>query len=108
MYLILKCYLYLAELALKAQQLATEIEAHKVTQENLEQARRDVKKKNVLSLEMKDYERSMKELSTKMEESKKKIIQVFFSYFLKLVLIKRNVTKLYPCKFYVFFGSQNQ
>ncbi|CAB3237421.1 unnamed protein product [Arctia plantaginis] len=65
-----------AESALKTQQLATEVEAHKVTQENLEKARRDVKMKNVLSLEMKDYERSMKELSTKMEESKKKIIQM--------------------------------
>ncbi|XP_075983314.1 uncharacterized protein LOC142981334 isoform X2 [Anticarsia gemmatalis] len=65
-----------AELALKTQQLATEVEAHKVTKDNLEKARRDVKKKNVLSLEMEDYERSMKELSTKMEESKKKIIQM--------------------------------
>lgn len=52
------------------------MEAHKVTKDNLEKARRDVKKKNVLSLEMEDYERSMKELSTKMEESKKKMMQV--------------------------------
>ncbi|PZC87166.1 hypothetical protein B5X24_HaOG201402 [Helicoverpa armigera] len=65
-----------AELACKTQQLATEVEAHKVTKDNLEKARRDVKKKNVLSLEMEDYERSMKELSTKMEESKKKMMQM--------------------------------
>ncbi|XP_022820256.1 GRIP and coiled-coil domain-containing protein 2 isoform X1 [Spodoptera litura] len=65
-----------AELALKTQQLATEVEAHKVTKDSLEKARRDVKKKNVLSLEMEDYERSMKELSTKMEESKKKMMQM--------------------------------
>ncbi|KAJ8733946.1 hypothetical protein PYW07_014497 [Mythimna separata] len=65
-----------AELALKTQQLATEMEAHKVTKDSLEKARRDVKKKNVLSLEMEDYERSMKELSTKMEESKKKMMQM--------------------------------
>lgn len=61
---------------MKTQQLATEVEAHKVTKDSLEKARRDVKKKNVLSLEMEDYERSMKELSTKMEESKKKMMQV--------------------------------
>ena len=67
------------ELALKTQQLATEMEAHKATKDNLEKARRDVKKKNVLSLEMEDYERSMKELSTKMEESKKKMMQVYFT-----------------------------
>lgn len=65
-----------AELALKTQQLATEAEAHKITKDSLEKARRDVKKKNVLSLEMEDYERSMKELSNKMEESKKKMIQM--------------------------------
>lgn len=60
----------------KNQQLAAEIEAHKTTKDNLEKARRDAKKKNVLSLEMEDYERSMKELTTKMEEKKKKMIQV--------------------------------
>lgn len=60
----------------KNQQLAAEIEAHKTTKDNLEKARRDAKKKNVLSLEMEDYERSMKELTTKMEENKKKMIQV--------------------------------
>lgn len=60
------------------QQLAAEIEAHKCTKEQLEKALRDVKKKNVLSLEMEDYERSMKDLTSKMEENKKKIIQVVF------------------------------
>lgn len=67
---------------MKTQQLATEMEAHKVTKDNLEKARRDVKKKNVLSLEMEDYERSMKELSTKMEESKKKMMQVDFTVYI--------------------------
>lgn len=66
---------------MKTQQLATEVEAHKVTKDSLEKARRDVKKKNVLSLEMEDYERSMKELSTKMEESKKKMMQVSLDCF---------------------------
>lgn len=61
---------------LKSQQLTAELEAHKITKSQLERALKDVKKKNVLSLEMEDYERSMKELSTKMEENKKKIIQV--------------------------------
>lgn len=61
------------------QQLGAEIEAHKCTKEQLEKALRDVKKKNVLSLEMEDYERSMKDLTTKMEENKKKIIQVVFN-----------------------------
>ncbi|XP_026726174.1 GRIP and coiled-coil domain-containing protein 2-like isoform X1 [Trichoplusia ni] len=65
-----------AELVCKTQQLSSEIEAHKVTKENLEKAKRDIKKKNVLSLEMEDYERSMKELSNKMEESKKKMMQM--------------------------------
>ncbi|RVE50995.1 hypothetical protein evm_004404 [Chilo suppressalis] len=65
-----------AELDAKSQQLTAEIEAHKVTKENLEKARRDAKKKNVLSLEMEDYERSMKELTAKMEEKKKKMVQM--------------------------------
>ncbi|KAJ2943788.1 hypothetical protein O0L34_g8108 [Tuta absoluta] len=65
-----------AELQSKTQELAAEIEAHKTTKENLEKARRDVKKKNVLSLEMEDYERSLKDLTTKMEESKKKMVQM--------------------------------
>lgn len=70
-------YLYiLGELAAKSKELAAEIEAHKVTKEQLEKARKDVKKKSVLSLEMEDYERSMKELTLKMEESKKKMVQV--------------------------------
>lgn len=56
--------------------MTTEIEAHKVTRDQMEKARRDVKKKSVLSLEMEDYERSMKELTTKMEENKKKMVQV--------------------------------
>lgn len=60
----------------KEQQLFTEIEAHKTTKEQLEKAKRDIKKKSVLSLEMEDYERSMKELTTKMEEKRKKMIQV--------------------------------
>ncbi|XP_050673315.1 GRIP and coiled-coil domain-containing protein 2-like isoform X2 [Leptidea sinapis] len=65
-----------AELAAKNQELATEINSNKSTKEQLEKALRDVKKKNVLSLEMEDYERSMKELTSKMEENKKKIIQM--------------------------------
>lgn len=52
------------------------MEAHKVTRDQMEKARRDVKKKSVLSLEMEDYERSMKELTTKMDENKKKMVQV--------------------------------
>ncbi|XP_046968191.1 GRIP and coiled-coil domain-containing protein 2 [Vanessa cardui] len=65
-----------AELLTKSQLLSSEIEAHKVTKGQLEKAIKDVKKKNVLSLEMEDYERSMKELTTKMEDNKKKIIQM--------------------------------
>ncbi|CAH0747267.1 unnamed protein product [Diatraea saccharalis] len=65
-----------AELEAKSQQLTAEIDAHKITKENLEKARRDAKKKNVLSLEMEDYERSMKELTTKMEEKKRKMVQM--------------------------------
>lgn len=65
-----------AELEAKNQLLEAEIVAHKVTQENLEKSKRDVKKKSVLSLEMEDYERSMKELTTKMEEDKKKMVQM--------------------------------
>ncbi|XP_045760555.1 GRIP and coiled-coil domain-containing protein 2 isoform X2 [Maniola jurtina] len=65
-----------ADILMKKQQLATEVESHKITKEQLEKALRDVKKKNVLSLEMEDYERSMKDLTTKMEENKKKIIQM--------------------------------
>lgn len=71
---------------MKSKQLAAEMEAHKVTKDNLEKARRDVKKKNVLSLEMEDYERSMKELSTKMEESKKKIMQASLTIYLMFYL----------------------
>ncbi|XP_049887627.1 GRIP and coiled-coil domain-containing protein 2 [Pectinophora gossypiella] len=65
-----------SELHTKTEELASEVEAHKATKESLERARRDVKKKNVLSLEMEDYERSMKELTAKMEESKKKMVQM--------------------------------
>ncbi|XP_072935865.1 uncharacterized protein [Epargyreus clarus] len=65
-----------AELRVTSQQLNAEIEAHKSTKEQLEKALRDVKKKNVLSLEMEDYERSMKDLTIKMDESKKKIVQM--------------------------------
>ncbi|KAI8430012.1 hypothetical protein MSG28_000458 [Choristoneura fumiferana] len=64
------------ELSNVNQRLSAEIEAHKATKDSLEKARRDVKKKNVLSLEMEDYERSMKELTTKMEEKVKKIVQM--------------------------------
>lgn len=71
--------LYPAELTNKTQLLSSEIEAHKVTKESLEKARRDIKKKSVLSLEMEDYERSMKELTIKMEENKKKMVQVGYS-----------------------------
>lgn len=75
---------------MKTQQLATEVEAHKVTKDSLEKARRDVKKKNVLSLEMEDYERSMKELSTKMEESKKKMMQVSLDcYYIRIYTITK-------------------
>ncbi|CAH2099762.1 unnamed protein product [Euphydryas editha] len=65
-----------AELLLKSQQLTSELEAHKITKSQLEKALKDVKKKNVLSLEMEDYERSMKELTNKMDENKKKIVQM--------------------------------
>ncbi|XP_053601866.1 GRIP and coiled-coil domain-containing protein 2 isoform X2 [Plodia interpunctella] len=65
-----------AELESISKQLAAEIEAHKATKDQLDKARRDAKKKNVLSLEMEDYERSMKELTTKMEEKKKKMVQM--------------------------------
>ncbi|XP_068628482.1 GRIP and coiled-coil domain-containing protein 2-like [Battus philenor] len=65
-----------ADLLAKSQLIIAEKEAHKITKEQLEKALRDVKKKNVLSLEMEDYERSMKELTTKMEENKKKIVQM--------------------------------
>lgn len=65
-----------AELNLKNQELASEVDAHKATKDSLEKAKKDVKKKNVLSLEIEDYERSLKELSTKMEEKKKKMVQV--------------------------------
>ncbi|XP_050349638.1 GRIP and coiled-coil domain-containing protein 2 [Nymphalis io] len=65
-----------AELVKKSQQLSAETDAHKITKGQLEKAIKDVKKKNVLSLEMEDYERSMKELTTKMDENKKKIIQM--------------------------------
>lgn len=65
-----------AELDSKEHQLAAEIEAHKITKENLDKTKKDVKKKSVLSLEMEDYERSMKELTSKMEENKKKMVQV--------------------------------
>ncbi|CAH2068802.1 unnamed protein product, partial [Iphiclides podalirius] len=65
-----------AELHIKNQQLISEKELHKATKEQLDKALKDVKKKNVLSLEMEDYERSMKELTVKMEENKKKIVQM--------------------------------
>ncbi|XP_059049048.1 GRIP and coiled-coil domain-containing protein 2-like isoform X2 [Achroia grisella] len=64
------------ELDNKCKLLLVEIESHKVTKDNLEKARRDAKKKNVLSLEMEDYERSMKELTAKMDEKKKKMVQM--------------------------------
>lgn len=63
-------------LTLKEAQLALEVSQHQVTKEALEKAKKEVKKKSVLSLEMEDYERSMKDLTNKMEEDKKKIIQV--------------------------------
>lgn len=75
-YNIILLIFLLGELEKKTQELATEMEAHKVTKDQMEKARRDVKKKSVLSLEMEDYERSMKELTTKMEENKKKMVQV--------------------------------
>lgn len=56
--------------------MASEVGAHKATKDNLEKAKKDAKKKNVLSLEIEDYERSLKELTTKMEEKKKKMVQV--------------------------------
>lgn len=68
--------LILAELEKKTQELVAEIEAHNTTRDQMEKVRRDVKKKSVLSLEMEDYERSMNELTTKMRENKKKMVQV--------------------------------
>ncbi|CAK1599962.1 unnamed protein product [Parnassius mnemosyne] len=65
-----------AELHKINQELNAEKESHKATKDQLDKALKDVKKKNVLSLEMEDYERSMKELTAKMEENKKKIIQM--------------------------------
>lgn len=65
-----------AELANKDLQLSNEIEQHRLTKEQLDKTKRDVKKKSVLSLEMEDYERSMKELTVKMEDNKKKMVQM--------------------------------
>ncbi|XP_045529856.1 GRIP and coiled-coil domain-containing protein 2 isoform X1 [Pieris brassicae] len=65
-----------ADLTQKTDQLKAEVNAHASTRQQLEKALRDVKKKNVLSLEMEDYEKSMKDLTNKMEENKKKIIQM--------------------------------
>ncbi|CAK1548442.1 unnamed protein product [Leptosia nina] len=64
------------ELAQCQEKLTTELNSHASTKQQLDKALRDVKKKNVLSLEMEDYEKSLKDLTIKMEEKKKKIVQM--------------------------------
>lgn len=76
-------------MTLKEAQLALEISQHQITKEALEKAKKEVKKKSVLSLEMEDYERSMKDLTNKMEDDKKKIIQVTHLHCILFLFILR-------------------
>lgn len=48
--------------------LQDEIGKHKETKEQLIKANKECKKKSVLSLEMEDYERSLKDVSSKLKE----------------------------------------
>lgn len=56
-----------ADLETKEQELKNEIEMHKQTKALLQESNNECKKQSVLTLEMHDYERSVKELSQKLE-----------------------------------------
>ncbi|XP_060526032.1 GRIP and coiled-coil domain-containing protein 2 [Cylas formicarius] len=59
-----------ADLDEKDKQLKLEQESHQETRNLLEQTTSEVRKNSVLNLEMKDYERSVKELSLQLERQK--------------------------------------
>lgn len=59
-----------SDLEEKDQALKAEIEKHKQTKNFLQESNNECKKKSVLNLEMQDYERSVKELSQKLENEK--------------------------------------
>ncbi|XP_056637525.1 GRIP and coiled-coil domain-containing protein 2 [Diorhabda sublineata] len=60
----------------KDQALKTEIESHKHTKILLEQSNNERKKNSVLSLEMQDYERSVKESAKKIEKQQEEITKL--------------------------------
>lgn len=60
----------------KEQALKTEIESHKHTKTLLEQSNNERKKNSVLSLEMQDYERSVKESAKKIEKQQQEITKL--------------------------------
>ncbi|KAJ8951834.1 hypothetical protein NQ318_019809 [Aromia moschata] len=62
-----------AELEEKEKVLKTEIENHKQTKNLLDLSNNECKKNSVLSLEMQDYERSVKETSKKLEKQQEQI-----------------------------------
>lgn len=62
-----------ADLEAKEQALKNEIEMHRQTKNLLQESNNECKKQSVLSLEMQDYERSVKELSQKLENKEETI-----------------------------------
>ncbi|XP_074025532.1 uncharacterized protein [Leptinotarsa decemlineata] len=62
-----------SELEAQEQLLKTEIESHKHTKTLLDQSNNECKKNSVLSLEMQDYERSVKETAKKLEKQLEEI-----------------------------------
>lgn len=62
-----------ADLEAKEQELKNEIEMHKQTKALLQESNSECKKQSVLTLEMHDYERSVKELSQKLENKEEAI-----------------------------------
>ncbi|RZC32697.1 GRIP and coiled-coil domain-containing protein 2 [Asbolus verrucosus] len=62
-----------AELEAKEQALKAESDCHQQTKNSLEHSNNERKKNSVLNLEMQDYERSVKELSQKLEKKQEQI-----------------------------------
>ncbi|XP_065164162.1 GRIP and coiled-coil domain-containing protein 2 [Atheta coriaria] len=65
-----------ADLAAKEKELSAEKEKHTTTKSQLNESNNECKKQSVLNLEMQDYERSIKDLSAKLEKKNEQVTKL--------------------------------
>lgn len=65
-----------SDLEAKEVQLKNEIESHRQTKNQLDQSNNECRKNSVLNLEMQDYERSVKDLSQKIDKKQEQITKL--------------------------------